>query len=260
MPVVESYKQGTPCWVDLSSTDVEVSKKFYTELFGWELDPMDAGNGMTYYMAKLHGRKVAGMMQQMPDAPEGMPSYWANYIAVDSADDAAERAVAAGGSILFEPDDVPNGSGRMFFAIDPTGAQIGFWEAGTPPGSGLVNEPGTMIWNELQTDDVPKAVKFYEAVTGCSSETAPAGDLQEYTSLLVDEKRIAGALKLPIEGLSPFWMTYFGVEDVDAGVARAVELGAHVIAPAFDVPGIGRMAVLMDPAGAAFSIMTGLAA
>ncbi|MFJ5956921.1 VOC family protein [Paenarthrobacter sp. NPDC092416] len=260
MPEVESYKQGTPCWVDLSSTDVEVSKNFYRDLFGWELDPMDAGNGMTYYMAKLQGRNVAGMMQQLPDAPEGMPSYWANYLAVDSADEAAERAVAAGGTILFPPDTVPNGSGRMFFAADPTGAQIGFWEAGNHHGSGLVNEPGTMIWNELQTNDVPKAVAFYEAVTGCASNTAPAGDLQEYTNLVVDGRTVAGALKLPIEGLLPFWMTYFNVVDVDSTVAQAVDMGSHVIAPAFDVPGIGRMAVLVDPAGAAFSIMTGIAA
>ncbi|MEO3941642.1 VOC family protein [Paenarthrobacter nicotinovorans] len=259
MPEVDSYTQGTPCWVDLSSTDIDVSTRFYSDLFGWELDAMDAGNGMTYYMAKLKGRYVAGMMQQMPDAPEGMPSYWANYLAVDSADEAAQRVEAAGGALLFPPDSVPNGSGRMFFATDPTGAQIGFWEAGKHPGSGLVNEPGTMIWNELQTNDVPKAVAFYEAVTGCTSETEPSGDLQEYTSLLVDGRRIAGALKLPIQGLSPFWMTYFNVVDIDATVEQAVELGSHVIAPAFDVPGVGRMAVLMDPAGAAFSIMTGLA-
>ncbi|MFF1832457.1 VOC family protein [Paenarthrobacter sp. NPDC058040] len=260
MPEVDQYKQGTPCWVDLSSTDIEVSRKFYSDLFGWELDAMDAGPGMTYFMAKLKGRYVAGMMQQMPDAPEGMPSYWANYIAVDSVDQAAERAVAAGGTILFPPDAVPNGGGRMFFASDPTGAQIGFWEAGNHHGSGLVNEPGTMIWNELQTNDVPKAVAFYEAVTDCASNTRPAGDLQKYTELVVDGKAVAGAMNLPIEGLSPYWMTYFAVEDVDLTVARAGELGSHVIAPAFDVPGIGRMAVLMDPAGAAFSIMTGISA
>ncbi|MFJ4171821.1 VOC family protein [Paenarthrobacter sp. NPDC089714] len=260
MPEVDRYKQGTPCWVDLSSTDIEVSKRFYSDIFGWELDAMDAGPGMTYYMARLKGRFVAGMMQQMPDAPEGMPSYWANYLAVDSADDAAERAVAAGGTLLFPPDSVPNGGGRIFFASDPTGAQIGFWEAGSHPGSGLVNEPGTMIWNELQTNDVPKALAFYEAVTGCTSKTRPAGGRVDYTDLVVDGRAVAGALKLPIEGLSPFWMTYFSVVDVDQTVGYAVELGGHVIVPAFDVPGVGRMGVLMDPAGAAFSIMTGLSA
>ncbi|XAZ30993.1 hypothetical protein AAHB34_18320 [Paenarthrobacter ureafaciens] len=55
MPEVDRYKQGTPCWVDLSSTDIEVSKKFYRELFGWELEAMDVGQGLTYYMAKAEG-------------------------------------------------------------------------------------------------------------------------------------------------------------------------------------------------------------
>jgi predicted enzyme related to lactoylglutathione lyase len=79
--------------------------------------------------------------------------------------------------------------------------------------------------------------------------------LQEYTQLVVDGKSVAGAMRQPMEGMPPFWMTYFNVADVDESVGKAVELGAQVFAPAFDVPGIGRMAVLGDPAGAAFSVM-----
>jgi predicted enzyme related to lactoylglutathione lyase len=256
MPQVESYKQGTPCWVDLSASDIEAARKFYSELFGWELDAMPVGPDMTYYMAKLQGRYVAGMMQQMPDlAAAGVPSYWASYIAVDNADEAAARAVEAGGTLLYPVDEVPNGSGRMFAASDPTGAQVGFWEAGSHVGSGLADKPGAMVWSELQTDDVPRAVPFYEAVTGCTSETAPAGDLSEYTTFLVDGKSVAGAMKQPMEGVLPFWMTYFMVEDVDLAAARAQGLGAQIHAPAFDVPGVGRLAVLADPNGAAFSLM-----
>lgn len=253
MPQVESYKQGTPCWVDLSATDIEAAKTFYSVLFGWELDAMPAGPDMTYYMARLQGRYVAGMMQQMPDM--AMPSHWENYIAVADADEAAARAVEAGGTLLFPVDDVPNGAGRMFFASDPTGAEVGFWQAGAHIGSGLADEPGAVVWSELQTDDVPRAVPFYQAVTGCTTETGPAGDLAKYTTFLVDGKPVAGAMKQPMEGAPAFWMTYFKVEDVDLAVARAQELGAQVHAPAFDVPGVGRLAVLADPNGAAFSLM-----
>lgn len=256
MPQVEGYKQGMPCWADLSASDIEAAKSFYAQLFGWELDAMPAGPDMTYYMAKLRGRYVAGMMQQMPDmSAAGVPSYWASYLAVDNADEAAARATEAGGTLLYPADDVPNGGGRMFFAADPTGAQVGFWQAGSHIGSGLVDEPGAMVWSELQTDDVARAVPFYEAVTGCSSEIAPAGDLAEYTNFVVDGKPVAGAMKQPMEGVPPFWMTYFKVEDVDLAVARATQLGGQVYAPAFDVPGVGRLAVLADSNGAAFSIM-----
>jgi hypothetical protein len=258
MPQVESYKQGTPCWADLSATDIEAAKTFYSQLFGWELDAMPAGPDMTYYMARLQGRYVAGMMQQMPDmAAAGVPSHWENYIAVDDADEAAAKATEAGGTLLFPVDDVPNGAGRMFFASDPTGAEIGFWQGGAHIGSGLADEPGAMVWSELQTGDVSRAVPFYQAVTGCTTETGPAGDLVEYTTFLVEGRPVAGAMRQPMEGVPAFWMTYFKVEDVDLAVARAQELGAAVHAPAFDVPGVGRLAVLADPNGAAFSLMAG---
>ncbi|MCA4134731.1 VOC family protein [Arthrobacter sp. M4] len=256
MPEKDSYTQGTPCWVDLSTTDIVVSNAFYSALFGWEMDPMDAGNGMTYYMAKLQGKYVAGLMQQpVEQAGAGIPSYWASYISVDNVDETADKVEDAGGHIVFAPDEVPNGGGRMFAASDPTGAQVGFWQAGNHHGAGLVNEPGTLVWNELQTNDVPKAVAFYEAVTGCGSETAPAGDLQEYTRLLVDGQAVAGVMRLPTSGVPPYWMPYFNVDDVDTTVAKAQDLGGRVYAPAFDVPGVGRMAVLADATGAAFSVM-----
>ncbi len=256
MPEVESYKQGTPCWADLSASDIEAAKAFYSQLFGWELDAMPAGPDMTYYMARLRGRYVAGMMQQMPDmATAGMPSYWASYLAVDNADEAAAKVAEAGGTLVYPVDDVENGGGRMFFAADPTGAQVGFWQAGSHIGSGLVDEPGAMVWSELQTGDVPRAVAFYEAVTGCTSQTGPAGELSEYTNFIVDGRPVAGAMKPPMEGGPPFWMTYFKVEDVDVATARAVEFGGNVYAPPFEVPGVGRLAVLADPNGAAFSIM-----
>ncbi len=256
MPEVESYKQGTPCWADLSASDIESAKEFYSQLFGWELDAMPTGPDMTYYMARLQGRYVAGMMQQMPDmASAGLPSYWASYLAVDNADEAAAKVAEAGGTLLYPVDDVENGSGRMFFAADPTGAQVGFWQAGSHIGSGLVDEPGAPVWSELQTDDVPRAILFYEAVTGCTTETAPAGELSEYTNFMVDGKPVAGALKQPMGGVPSFWMTYFKVEDVDLAAARAAELGGQVHVPGFDVPGVGRLAVLTDPNGAAFSIM-----
>lgn len=261
MPQVESYKQGTPCWVDLAATDVEAAKNFYTTLFGWELDAVPAGPDMTYYMARLQGRYVAGMMQQMPDmAAAGMPSRWESYIAVDNADDAAARATEAGGTLLFPPGDVPNGAGRMVFAADPTGAEIGFWQAGTHIGSGLAAEPGAVAWSELQTDDVSRAAPFYQSVTGCTTETGPAGGLGEYTTFVVDGKPVAGAMKQPVPGAPPLWMTYFQVEDVDLAAARAQELGAEIKAPACNVPGLGRMAVLADPNGATFSLLAGEAA
>jgi predicted enzyme related to lactoylglutathione lyase len=68
-------------------------------------------------------------------------------------------------------------------------------------------------------------------------------------------RQIGGAMNPPMEGVPPHWNVYFNVDDVDVTVAKALDLGGSVVAPAFDVPGVGRMAVLSDPQGATFNLM-----
>jgi predicted enzyme related to lactoylglutathione lyase len=107
------------------------------------------------------------------------------------------------------------------------------------------------------TPDIPRATQFYADVLGMGSKTSPMGD-QTYTTITnVEERMIGGVMNPPMEGLPPHWNVYFNVEDVDATAARAVELGGQVVAPGFDVPDVGRMAVLSDPQGAMFNLMSG---
>ncbi len=73
--------------------------------------------------------------------------------------------------------------------------------------------------------------------------------------LTVGGRTMAGTMTPQVAGVPPHWNVYFNVDDVDATVAKAEELGAQELAPAFDVEGIGRMAVLADPQGAAFNLM-----
>jgi len=58
------------------------------------------------------------------------------------------------------------------------------------------------------------------------------------------------------QGVPESWMAYIAVDDVDARVAKAVKAGAKVMKPAFDVPGVGRIAMLMEPGGAGIGWMT----
>ena len=107
------------------------------------------------------------------------------------------------------------------------------------------------------TPDIAAATAFYADVLGMGSETLPMGE-DTYTVLTNAEGRqIGGAMNPPPEGVPPHWNVYFNVDDVDATVAKAEELGGQVVAPAFDVPGVGRMAVLADPQGAMFNLMAG---
>lgn len=108
MPKRSEYRQGTPNWVDLQTTDQSAAKKFYTSLFGWGYDdnPVPGGGGV-YSMATLNGEAVAAIAPMPPGAPEGMPPIWNTYIAVDDVDAVVDKVVPGGGQVMmpaFDPD------------------------------------------------------------------------------------------------------------------------------------------------------------
>ena len=149
-----SYVQGTPNWVDLSTSDQAAAKAFYAGLFGWTYDDQPMGEGHVYSMAMLRGHQVAAISPQPPEmAATGAPPMWNTYLAVDSVDDATAKVEAAGGTVAMAPFDVM-AAGRMSFVMDPSGAPVALWQAGQHIGATLVNEPGTINWNELVTTDL----------------------------------------------------------------------------------------------------------
>jgi predicted enzyme related to lactoylglutathione lyase len=253
MPRFDHYDQGTPSWVELSTTDQQAAQAFYGGLFGWSFEDNDMGDMGHYYIGQIDGDDVAGVGGQ-PPGMEDHPAYWGVYLAVDDVDAVTAKVEAAGGTVEAGPFDVMS-AGRMSAIQDPTGARVGLWQAGETVGTQRANEPGTPVWNEVITPDIPRAAQFYAEVLGMGSETSPMGD-QTYTTLSNAEGRmIGGAMNPPMDGVPPHWNVYFNVADVDATVAQAVELGGQVVAPAFDVPGVGRLAVLSDPQGAMFNLM-----
>ena len=252
MPEVTSYAQGTPSWIDLSTTDVERALAFYGTLFGWENDPNPTGPDSFYYMQRLGGHAVCGLYQQMEDeTAQGVPSHWTTYITVDSADDAASRAEQAGGTVLAGPFDVFD-AGRMAMLRDPEGAVFAVWQPKAHIGCEVKGDPGTLIWNEVMSNNPAQAGAFYGAVLGTEFTSAPMG----YYLLRAGGKSVAGVLQITAEmqGCVPCWVTYFGVDDAEAKTAKAQELGATVLVAPWDVPGEGRVAVLQDPQGAVFNL------
>ena len=210
------------------------------------------GEGAVYSMAKLGDKDVAAIAPQSPELKAaGAPPMWNTYIAVDSADEAAARVEAAGGQVAMPPFDVMD-AGRMAFVLDPSGAAVALWQANQHIGSTLVNETGTVTWNELITTD-PAATKFYEQVLGVTTSTVDMGP-GEYTLFHVNDQMVGGSTPPPMEGVPNHWHVYFAVEDADATAAKATELGGSVMVAPFDTP-VGRIAILTDPQGAVFSVL-----
>ena len=251
MPARDSYAQGTPNWVDLQTTDQAAAKAFYGEVFGWSYDdqPMDAG--AVYSIAKIGDGQVTAIAPQSPELKAaGAPPMWNTYLAVDSVDDATAKVAAAGGTVAMEPFDVMD-AGRMSFVLDPSGAAVALWQANQHIGSSLVNEPGTVIWNELITDN-PAAVTFYEQVLGVSTATVDMGE-SKYTMFQVGGKEVGGTTPSQMAGVPNHWHVYFAVADADGTAAKIKQLGGSVVVEPFDTP-IGKMAVVADPQGAVFSL------
>lgn len=119
---------------------------------------------------------------------------------------------------------------------------------------------GTFMWNELATTDPEACKAFYEKLLGWTAEEMPMPDMSGvYTVFKADGVEAAGMLKMDGEqfaGIPPHWLSYIQVDDVDAAVAQAQELGGSVKTPAIDVPGVGRFAVIADPSGAVVALMT----
>jgi uncharacterized protein len=158
--ITANQPDGTPTWIDLGIPDLDRAMAFYGTVFGWEFDVGPAEFGR-YTMCLLRGEPVAAMM---PNHEEGATRFWWNvYLATDSCDRTAERIAAAGGTLVIEPMDAME-HGRMAIARDPTGAQFGLWQGRKHVGARIVNEPGSLVRNDLVTPDPGPARAFYTAV------------------------------------------------------------------------------------------------
>jgi predicted enzyme related to lactoylglutathione lyase len=257
MPVRTEYAPGTPSWTDLATPDLDASRRFYGALFGWEFGEEATGDpDNPYVMARQGGKDVAGMMRLSPEMQAGgMPPVWSTYVTVVDVDASTATVKELGGAVLTDPMDVME-AGRMAVVADPTGAVLCLWQARGSIGAELVNEPVSLTWNELMTPDVESAKAFYAGLFGWRGETMQmGGEGPPYTVWMLGEGGVGGAMTPPMEGMPAYWGVYFAVADCDATVAQAQELGANLLNGPMDVPEVGRMAALMDPQGAAFSVI-----
>jgi uncharacterized protein len=295
MPVRDGYIPGVPCWVDASEPDPEAAVEFYGGLFGWEFeDVMPPSSESPYLIARgqapgssifdtsrdVRSGDVAAIGSILDAAPPTV--MWNTYFWVDSADEATSKVRDAGGDVVVEPFDFSDVC-RMAVLADPEGAVFRVWEAKEHRGAGLVNDPGTVVFNNLNTRDIDGARSFYGAVFGWEPGVIGGGAEgwtlpgygnwleREHHPGLREQMAAAGAPErfedvvgsiVPIAEDQPdtpaHWSVTFATDDADATAANAAELGGTVIVPPFDAPWSTptytiRMTVIADPQGATFS-------
>jgi uncharacterized protein len=264
----DRYIPGVPCWIDSSQPDPEAAVAFYRELFGWEFeDVMPPQSPRRYHIARLPGGDVAAVT-------DGASAAWNTYVWVEDAEATAARVHAAGGTVVMPAADMGD-NGRMAIFADTSGAEFRVWQPGSHRGAAVVNEPGSLNFNDLNTRDVDGAAAFYGAVFGW--EVLAAGEfsawaLPGYGDFL--EQRNPGmregmaamgaperfedvvATIVAISDDQPdtpaHWGVTFAVDDADEIARRADKLGGWVVVAPFDAPWV-RMTVITDPQGATFT-------
>jgi predicted enzyme related to lactoylglutathione lyase len=247
-----TYTPGTPCWVDLTTPDVEAAEAFYGAVFGWGVREVMPG---AYAYFERDGAVVAGLSPLGEEQREaGMPPSWSMYVRVADAGAAAARAVELGGTTAVAPLAI-EGAGRMAAVADPGGGIVLLWEPGGFEGAEVVNEAGAWAWDDLQTGDPEAAAPFYEALFGWTVSPIP-GAGGAYSSIAHEGRSIGGVMRADRGITQPHWAVYFGVDDVDIALRLAAGAGGRTLVEPTAVPS-GRFAVVMDPAGAVVCVVDG---
>ena len=260
MPTVTTHAPGTFVWPELATSDQSAAKKFYTGLFNWQFKDTDMGPDGVYTIFTREGKDAAALYTLNADMKKmGVPPSWASYISVEDADATAKKAKTLGGTVLKDAFDVMD-HGRMAVITDPQGATFCVWQAKKNIGVGVLSEANSLHWTQLNTKDAAKAKQFYTGLIGWKTQDNPMpGGGGTYTILLKSDGPAGGLMEMPKNSPGPsHWLPYFAVADVDKTHQKATSLGGKTFVPPQDIPGTGRFAVLADPQGAVFAVMTAI--
>jgi predicted enzyme related to lactoylglutathione lyase len=239
---------GAPCWFELVSADPARSIAFHRDLFGWQAVEAPSGGGGPYWFLRNANGTVGALRGLAPGEPRG---YWNVYFAVTDVDAALAHAECLGGKRLFDPFHAP-GFGRGAMLTDVVGSIHSLWQPENPADAGdfVMFEDHAIGWIELAATDGDRARDFYRTLHGWTiTETRPSGF--HYLEYAVAGTPYGGILPMTKEwgDMPSHWSVYIRVPDVDACIARTAELGGTVCVPAFDAPGVGRIARIDDPTG-----------
>jgi len=251
LPVDSAASYGGPqfVWYDLFTTDVEGASSFYRDLFGWEFESApEYGN---FSLARHNGIPVAGLVRIDEARAETVPPQWVPNLLVGNVDVVAEHFSRAG-RVLKGPVDLPD-RGRIAVVEDAEGAPLMLLQTTGGVPSNAEGTHGFFLWTELWSLDEAISLPFYSAAVGLESVDGPADLDPEYRILGTGDRRLAGLIKIPMDGVRPHWLSYIAVADPAEVARRAESLGGRVIIGPGDTS--DRLAaVIADPVGGVFGV------
>jgi predicted enzyme related to lactoylglutathione lyase len=246
--------RGRFVWYENMTRDVQAAIGFYTAVTGWNTQSW-TGMGEPYYMFANGDAMLAGLMKMPPEAE--MPPHWMGYIGTPDVKATTARAEALGAKVWAKLMEIPT-VGTFSVIQDPQGAFFAAYSPVNPPaGPAKWAEIGEFAWHELATTDVNGAWAFYSDLFGWEKKEAhdmgPAGIYQVFG---FPSLGLGGIYKKPAEMPGPpNWMFYVRVANLEATVEKVTTNGGSITMEPHDVPGGGRIAMCLDPQGAAFALL-----
>ena len=265
---------GVPNWVDLHTAGIDEARIFYEALLGWtfrnrftisavpddpdpDTDHGRRGTPATTVVALSNDRPVADFVERSDTFDDmALLGTWFPYVHVDDLDATLSLVEPAGGLVLSPParrGDVAT----VATILDPNDAMLSLWQPAVRADHEPAAGPGAFAWIELETPDLDTARKFYGELFNWDSGEISIGDCAfggTYTIFTCQGDRVAGAVESPMAGIPASWCPSFSVTDVDAALPVAARNGGVPMAEPTNTP-VGRQAVIVDPTGAAFSIL-----
>lgn len=254
----ESHR-GKFVWYELMTTDPSAARDFYTDVIGWNTVAYE-GAEMPYTMwtkGETMDSAIGGLMELPAEARAGgVPPHWLGYAAVPDVDATAARVGELGGHVIMGPQDIPN-MGRFVIFADPQGAALAAFK-GTQemPVEDRDPEPGDVSWHELATTDHEAALDFYSDLFGWKkSEAMDMGEAGVYQMYNRGDRMLGGMYnKSADQPGPPAWLYYISIGDLDGAVGRVKASRGKILVEPMEVPGGSRIAVALDPQGAAFGL------
>jgi predicted enzyme related to lactoylglutathione lyase len=236
---------GKVVWHDLVTPDLERSRTFYADLFGWRFEELSNG----YLLARNEGRPVAGLARL--DSGQ-RTSHWLPLLSVTDIAQAQETTRSADGKVVLKAFEL-RGRGQIAVLKDPQGAAFGVLQSSHGDPEDRVPGLNAWMWNELWTDDLAGAAAYYEKLFGYEQGSAIIGAMT-YDYFKRDGKPRAGLLTKPDPQIGNTWLCYLRVDDVAAVTDKARALGGTVLMAPNSKVRNGSVAILADPNGAGFVV------
>jgi uncharacterized protein len=246
---------GRFVWQELMTEDTAAAGAFYSKVVGWHAQPSAVDPSYTQF--GVGSASTAGMMR-VPDEARaaGVKPHWLPYIGAADLEATMAAAERLGGRIIRAAHDIPT-VGRFAILADPQGAPFAVFK---PAQDGMVPPAeaplGGFAWMELATSNHEAAFDFYSKLFGWQAlHRMDMGPQGVYLIFGSDGVQRGGMYKLQQERSSkPYWLAYANVPSADAAASAATAAGGRVLAGPMEVPGGGRMAQILDPAGAMFAV------